>query len=152
MPMIASWPGRIASGATTDHLSAFWDVLPTLCEIAGAPVPRDVDGLSFAPTLLGRDDEQERHQFLYWEFPSYGGQQAVRLGRWKGIPRNMFDGNLTVELFDLEHDLEENDVADEHPRWSLGSRRSWPRHAPRRRSSASASRCWTAGDLRAVAS
>jgi arylsulfatase len=116
VPMIASWPGHIAPGTTTGHASAFWDVLPTLCEIAGAPVPEDIDGLSFAPVLLGRDDEQAPHEFLYWEFPSYGGQQAVRLGKWKGIRRNMFEGNLTLELYDLESDVrEESDVSGEHP-------------------------------------
>jgi len=115
VPMIASWPGHIAPGTTTDHPSAFWDVLPTLAEIAGAPVPGDIDGLSFVPVLLGQADAQARHDYLYWEFPSYGGQQAVRLGKWKGIRRNMFEGNMKVELFDLENDLEENDVAAEHP-------------------------------------
>ena len=115
VPMIASWPGHIAPGTTTDHPSAFWDVLPTLAEIAGAPVPDDIDGLSFVPVLLGQADAQARHDYLYWEFPSYGGQQAVRLGQWKGIRRNMFEGNMKVELFDLESDLEENDVAAEHP-------------------------------------
>jgi len=113
--MIASWPGHIAAGATTDHVSAFWDVLPTLCEIGGAAAPDDIDGLSFAPVLLGRDDSQAHHEFLYWEFPSYGGQQAVRLGRWKGIRRNLFDGSMALELYDLQSDLEENDVAKEHP-------------------------------------
>ncbi len=116
VPMIASWPGHIAPGGRTGHISAFWDVLPTLCEIGGAPVPDDVDGVSFAPVLLGRTDEQSPHEFLYWEFPSYGGQQAVRLGDWKGIRRNMFEGNMTVELYDLESDIrEENDVSGEHP-------------------------------------
>jgi arylsulfatase A-like enzyme len=115
VPMIAAWPGRIAGEATTDHLSAFWDVLPTLAEIAGAPVPTDVDGISMAPLLLGREEEQARHEFLYWEFPSYGGQQAVRLGRWKGIRRDMFEGSTDIELFDLETDLEEHDVSADHP-------------------------------------
>jgi hypothetical protein len=78
--------------------------------------PDDIDGLSFAPVLLGREGAQARHEFLYWEFPAYGGQQAVRLGRWKGIRRDMFDGNMEIELYDLESDLrEESDVADEHP-------------------------------------
>jgi arylsulfatase A-like enzyme len=116
VPMIAAWPGHIASGTTTDHLSAFWDVLPTVAEVAGAPIPDDIDGISFAPVLLGRPDSKRSHEFLYWEFPSYGGQQAVRLGRWKGMRRNMFEGNRDVELYDLEADIrEENDVASEHP-------------------------------------
>jgi arylsulfatase A-like enzyme len=115
VPMIAAWPGRTPPGTTTDHVSAFWDVLPTLAEVAGARVPEDVDGISFAPVLRGGEDAQKPHEFLYWEFPSYGGQQAVRLGKWKGIRRNMFDGNTDIELYDLETDLEENDVSAENP-------------------------------------
>ena len=116
VPMIASWPGHIAPGSTTDHISAFWDVLPTLAEVAGAPAPEDIDGISFAPLLSGTPDAQEEHELLYWEFPSHGGQQAVRMGQWKGIRGNIFDGNLDIELYDLDADLrEENDVADEHP-------------------------------------
>ena len=116
MPMIASWPGHIEVGSTTDHVSAFWDVLPTLCEIAGASAPEDIDGISFAPTLLGTPERQRRHEFLYWEFPAYKGQQAVRLGPWKGIRKNIFDGNMAIELYNLEEDIrEENDVAAQYP-------------------------------------
>ncbi len=115
VPFIASWPGRIQPGAVSDHLSAFYDVLPTLAEIAGAPPPRDTDGISFAPTMLGAGDQQE-HDLLYWEFPSYGGQQAVRLGRWKGLRRGMLEGNLDLELYDLNADSREQvNVAAEHP-------------------------------------
>jgi len=116
VPMIASWPGRVPAGTTSDHVSAFWDVLPTLAEIAGAGIPPGLDGLSFAPTLLGRPEAQPRHDFLYWEFPSYGGQQAVRLGRFKAIRRDVLEGNTRLELYDLETDLrEEHDVSAEHP-------------------------------------
>jgi arylsulfatase len=53
---------------------------------------------------------------LYWEFPGYGGQQAVRMGKWKGIRSNINKGNKKVQLFDLENDIQElNDVADKHP-------------------------------------
>ena len=114
--MIAYWPAVIAPGRTTDHISAFWDLLPTLTEVAGAPIPDDTDGLSFAPTLRGQSGSQAQHEFLYWEFPSYGGQQAVRLGKWKGVRQNMLEGNLDVALYDLEGDpLEENDVAADNP-------------------------------------
>lgn len=114
VPMIASWPGKTTAGSTSDHISAFWDVMPTLCEVAGIPVPGHTDGLSFLPTLLGQD--QTPHEFLYWEFPSYTGQQAVRMGNWKAIRRNMFEDNLQLELYNLKDDpAETTDVAAEHP-------------------------------------
>ncbi len=114
VPLIVSWPGKIKSGSSSDHISAFYDIMPTLCDLAGINVSKITDGLSFKPTLLGK--EQEQHDFLYWEFPSYKGQQAVRLGKWKGIRKNIFDGNLQIELYDLETDIEEkNDVSDQHP-------------------------------------
>ena len=129
VPMIARWPGKIAAGGTTEHVSAFWDVLPTLAEVAGAEVPSGIDGISFLPTLLGRGAVQRVHEFLYWEFPSYGGQQAVRMGKWKGVRQGMLRrgrrggrgrqekvDRLRIELYDLASDISEShDVAAEHP-------------------------------------
>ena len=117
VPMIASWPGKIKAGSKTDHISAFWDVMPTLGALVESEVPNDIDGISFLPVLLGEEKEQQKqHEFLYWEFPSYQGQQAVRMGNWKGIRRNIFKGNMTLELYDLSIDLtESNDVALENP-------------------------------------
>ncbi len=114
-PMIATWPGKIQPGSKSNFMGAFYDILPTLCDVSGAPVPQNTDGISFLPTLLGKKQKRE-HQFLYWEFPEYGGQQAVRLGKWKGVRQNMLKGNLKIELYDLENDIqEEHDVANEHP-------------------------------------
>jgi arylsulfatase len=120
VPMIARWPGRIKPGTTSDHISAFWDVMPTLAEVTGTKPPRDIDGVSFAPTLFGRPDKQRKHEFLYWEFPGYGGQQAVRMGKWKGTRQNMQRRNnkapLKIELYDLSRDPgEQHDVASRHP-------------------------------------
>ncbi|MBN2417590.1 arylsulfatase [bacterium] len=115
VPFIACWPGVIRPGSVSDRISAFWDLFPTLAEVAGAPAPGDSDGISFLPDLKGRRNPG-RHEFLYWEFPAYAGQQAVRMGRWKGIRKNIFQGNMTIELYDLENDLRETtDVADAHP-------------------------------------
>lgn len=115
VPFVARWPGVIEAGQVSGHVSAQWDVLPTLAELIGVDVPVDVDGVSFAPTLTGRG-EQRDHAFLYWEFPGYGGQQAVRLGRWKGIRRGMRKGNDAIALYDLDADVgEQHDVAAEHP-------------------------------------
>src|ERR1019366_8558166 len=111
----ASWPRRIRPGRTSDLISGFQDVMPTLCEISGAKTPKDIDGISFLPTLLDKG-EQKKHEFLYWEFPSYGGQQAVRLGDWKAIRQNMHKGNTQIQLFDLAKDIgETTNVASQHP-------------------------------------
>ena len=118
VPTIARWPGRIAAGTTTDHVGGFQDVLPTVCELTGAAVPGPCDGVSFLPTLLGDASRQAQHDYLVWEFPEYGGQKAVRMGRWKAVMRDISRrGNTTeIELYDLETDLAEaHDVAADNP-------------------------------------
>jgi len=115
VPMIASWPGKIKPGSESGHISAFWDLLPTLCEVSGTEIPADVDGISYLPELLGEGD-QVQHPHLYWEFPSSGGQQAVRMGSWKAIRKNILKGNLEVELYNLDEDIQElHNVAEEYP-------------------------------------
>ena len=116
VPMIANWPGKIEPGSEPDHISAFWDVLPTIADLIDAETPEDIDGISFLPTLFENDTEQIKHDFLYWEFPSYNGQQAVRMDNWKGIRKDIFDGNMKVELYNLEADPTESvDLSDENP-------------------------------------
>jgi arylsulfatase len=107
VPMIARWKGRIRADATTDHVSAFWDVLPTVADVVGFQPPGDTDGVSFLPTLLGKPG-QKQHDYLYWEFRSNGGGQAVRMGRWKGLRlRQRERPDAPVELYDLESDIAE---------------------------------------------
>ncbi len=120
MPLIVRWPGRVKAGSTSDFVTGFEDWLPTLVDLAGvkANVPAEVDGVSLKATLLGQ--KQAPRPFLYREFPSYGGQQAVWMGRWKGIRQNMAKRNnrtpLKIELYDLHADASESrDVAAEHP-------------------------------------
>jgi arylsulfatase A len=115
VPLIARWPGKIKPGTTSDVLSANYDLLPTLCEIAGMKAPAGIDGLSLATTLLGRG-KQPRHKFLYWEFPSYGGQQAVRMGDWKGVRQQLAKGRTEIELYNLADDIgEKKNMAKERP-------------------------------------
>jgi len=116
VPLIARWTGRIAAGTTSDHVSAFWDLMPTACELAGIDAPEGGDGISYLPALLDRDD-QAKHEYLYWEFKEQGGKQGVRLGPYKGIRLNtnkVPDG--PIELYDLRTDLgEQTNIAADHP-------------------------------------
>ena len=90
-------------------------MLPTLCEAAGTDIPESIDGISFLPTLLGKDT-QVKHPHMYWEFPAYGGQQAVRMDQWKGLRMNIKEGNLEMALYNLDQDpREQQDLADQHP-------------------------------------
>ncbi|MBM4024790.1 MAG: arylsulfatase [Planctomycetes bacterium] len=100
VPLLARWPGRIAAGAVTDHISAFWDFLPTCAELAGAGPMANTDGISLLPTLLGSPELQRKHEALYWEFHEGGSVQAVRMGRWKAVRPFGKD----MELYDLQTD------------------------------------------------
>jgi arylsulfatase A-like enzyme len=111
VPMIVRWPGHVLADHVNPHVWAFWDVLPTLCDLAGAKTPDGLDGISVLPTLLQKG-EQRKHEFLYWEFHEKGSQQAVRMGDWKAV-RNKLGAPL--ELYDLAKDVaEKTDVADQH--------------------------------------
>jgi arylsulfatase A-like enzyme len=84
VPTLARWPGHIRPGTVSEHVWAFWDFLPTACDLAGVTTPTGLDGVSIAPTLTGKG-EQKEHDFLYWEFHENGFKQAVRYGPWKAI-------------------------------------------------------------------
>lgn len=117
VPMIARWPGKVPAGTTSDHVSAFWDMLPTFCELARVEVPLKTDGISIVPTLLGQADQQKKHEYLYWEFYEKGGRIAVRLGDYKGVRMNVLKNpDAPIELYKVTDDLEEQrDIAADHP-------------------------------------
>jgi len=117
VPTIARWPGKIKPGSKSNHISAFWDFLPTCCDIAGIETPPGLDGISMLPTLLGKPQKQKKHEYMYWEFHEQGKRQAVRIGDWKGIRQNVAkkpDG--PIELYNLETDIgENNNIAKDNP-------------------------------------
>lgn len=117
VPMIVNWSHKIAEGSKTDHISAFWDVFPTVVDLLGGKEVAGLDGISFLPTLAGKGGDQPVHPYLYWEFHELGGRQAVRMGNWKGVKYNVLkDPTSQLELYDLSTDIgEENNVALEYP-------------------------------------
>lgn len=116
VPMIARWPGKIKPGTSTDLMSAFWDILPTLCAVSGVNPSETLDGLSLLPVLMGKDN-QKKHDYLYWEFYEQDGKQAVRYEKWKGIRQGVKENrNAPIELYDLTEDPGESEnIAEEYP-------------------------------------
>ena len=107
MPFLTRWTGRIRGGQVSGQVLAFWDILPSLCELAGVPRPASLDGISVLPALLG--ERRVEHPPLYWEFHERGFSQAVRFGDWKAVRNNP---QKPIELYALETDIgEKNDVA-----------------------------------------
>jgi arylsulfatase A-like enzyme len=121
VPFLARWLGRIAPGSSSSMACSFWDILPTLCHIAGAPPQAGepgLDGVSLVPELLGASGRQEQHDYLYWELPESGGSQAVRRGAWKAVRQGGPDAPL--ELFNIEEDPgEQRDLSAAHPKKAL---------------------------------
>ena len=114
VPMVAWCPDKIKAGVKTDHISAFWDVMPTLAELTGVTLPEQGDGISFLPTLLSKKDQQA-HDYLYWEFHELNGREALRSGKWKLI-RQPIVGETILELYDLSNDIhEDTNLAEKYP-------------------------------------
>jgi arylsulfatase A-like enzyme len=115
VPHIAWWPGTVQAGAESAHASAFWDFLPTACELAGAQAPDGTDGISYLPAMLAK--AQPEHEDLYWEFYEQGGKQALRKGPWKAIRLECHkDPDGPLELYNIDEDpAEATNIADAHP-------------------------------------
>ena len=113
VPLIASWPGYIAAGSTSDHMSAMWDIFPTICDLAQTPKPENLDGISMIAELTQKST-QEKHEYLYFEFPEYGGQRAIIWQDMKALNLDLKKGNTDWMIFDLNKDIREQyDIAQQ---------------------------------------
>lgn len=117
VPLIAHWPERIPAGTVSDHIAANYDIPATLSELVDVKYAKSTDGISFLPTLLNNGSEQNNPEYLFWDFAGYGGQLAVRMGKWKGIKKDLRKyPEAELELYNLQNDIgEKNNVAVEFP-------------------------------------
>ncbi|VGO20448.1 sulfatase-like hydrolase/transferase [Pontiella sulfatireligans] len=114
VPGFAYWKGKSRQGLT-DHQATFYDVMPTLAEVAGIECPKQTDGISFLSEVLGKN--QKKHDHLYWEIAESNSakafRQGVRRGDWKAV---RYGQQSKVELYNLKTDLyETKNVAAQHP-------------------------------------
>ncbi len=118
VPMIVRWKNNIEEGKSTKHLAAHWDIMPTLADVAGIKPPKGIDGLSFLPILKGNSAAQQEHEYLFWDFPGYGGQVAIRKGKWKAVKMDLRKNpDAPLQLYNLEEDIgESRDLASRYPR------------------------------------
>jgi arylsulfatase A len=117
VPFVARWPKGVPAGRTTDHPSAFWDFLPTLCDLSGISPPAGIQGISYAPALTGKPDAQKSHETLYWELHEHKGRRALRMGPWKIVQYVLVPGAFgEPELYNLDTDLsEKTNIASQEP-------------------------------------
>ena len=121
-PFVVSYPAGIKQGTITNHVSAFWDFLPTVCELTGIEIPENVDGISYWATLMGGETGemgQKKHDYLYFEFHERNGTRCIIQDGWKLIELNVYNlykkEPATWELYNLNADpSEKNNVIDQH--------------------------------------
>ena len=115
VPLVMRWPAKITAdsklraGTDCEKIVDVTDLLPTFCELAGVPAPVGIDGVSIAPTLLGRGHQRYR-DFIVHE--ASNGQSIIR-GKYKLVRSK----STPLKLYDLDADHSESDnIASQHPR------------------------------------
>lgn len=116
VPCIVRWPGHIEAGITSDFPCYFPDYFPTLCAVAGATTPENLDGVNLAPLLQDSSASVVRSPMV-WVFPEYGGQVAVRDGDYKLVRKDLKKKKQgDWELYNIASDLHEShDLAADEP-------------------------------------
>ncbi len=124
-PLVARWPGVTKPGSRNSDLVQNIDFAETFLDLAGAPVPADMDGASFVPLLKGERPADWRTS-LYYHYYEYPGVHAVR--RHEGVSTDRYKlirfygrdvpRGEEWELYDLKTDPQEMQSVYNHPEMS----------------------------------
>tara|TARA_B100001057_G_scaffold273444_1_gene273794 strand:- start:18676 stop:20196 length:1521 start_codon:yes stop_codon:yes gene_type:complete len=115
VPFVVSWPKKIRSGRVVDDVSISYDLFATISELSGVDDPYLTDGISLVDIFTDENISLDR-EYIYWEFPSYGGQQAARMGDFKALRKDIKKGNDKIELYNLSEDIrEQTDISSKNP-------------------------------------
>jgi arylsulfatase A-like enzyme len=111
VPLLISWPGRFRKGFTSDALVELTDILPTLLEASGLPVPEHIDGKSLVKLLQGQPGAPTQHRTVVrseyhdsLQLPGHSRATMIRDDRYKLV---VYHGTGQGELFDLGEDPSE---------------------------------------------
>jgi hypothetical protein len=122
---LVRWPSVIAPNTIVDKPSAFWDWMPTFCEVAGQPSPARSDGNSILPVLRGT--EENYATTLYFEYdhpkktPNYSEfnsehrnrarnqMQAVRIGDYMGVRYDIKAHSNPFKIYNVAKDPKQSE-------------------------------------------
>jgi arylsulfatase A-like enzyme len=110
MPFIVKWPGVVEPGSRNTDLVQNLDYAQTFLEIAGAPQPKDMQGLSLVPLLKGDTEKDWRKEiyYHYYEYPSVHmipRHYGIRTKRYKLM--HFYQFGKEWEMYDLKSDPDE---------------------------------------------
>lgn len=121
VPLMISWPGHFGAGVVSDALVELTDIVPTLMEVAGLPLPEDMHGESLLPILTGNVPSGHHRDFVWSEFadcimqPDKSRATMFRDPKWKLV---VYHGNQIGELYDMENDPNEFENLWDNPEHS----------------------------------
>ena len=130
VPTFILWKDRVSPGTVTRNTAIHMDLFATFCEVAGAEIPGETDGISLLPTLLG-EEQDTGNRTLFWtrrEGGTYGGRAyyAARRGDFKLVQNSPYEPE---QLFRISTDeYEQNPVEEEYPAEFRGLRKELQEH------------------------
>ncbi|MFW6371719.1 MAG: sulfatase [Bacteroidota bacterium] len=114
VPAMIAWDGKIEGGQVSDEIIISSDFYPTICEITGVEIPKDLEGVSLTPFLL--NGQPVKRETLFWHYPHYTKTKPVSVMRDGDFKLLKYYEDNRLELYNLKEDIgETNDLSIQMP-------------------------------------